>query len=186
VVQEAGSLIVRWTVCLLLALVACAKSRNAMEASRVVADTGGYSFKLLIKQPSQQRYEALMVSREGRVGYAGGMAAMEGLKPAYERALTPDEADAFRAAILACPWTEAKPDDRGPYKAEPITEVRIGMPSGIERTFTLRGEQPEVDKWVKLLKPWVKDRHKSELDLLPKATEPPKVEGAEQLKPQPD
>lgn len=168
----------RWIACVVVALAACAKNRDALEASRVVADTGGYSFKLLIKQPSQQRYEALTVSREGRVGYAGGMAAMEGLKPSYERSLTPDEADAFRAAILACPWTEAKPDERGPEKAEPITEVRIGMPSGIERTFTLRGEQPEVDAWVKLLKPWVKDRHKSELDILPKATEPPKVKGA--------
>lgn len=175
----------RWIAGLTLVLVACAKNPGALEASRVVADTGGYSFKLLIKQPSQQRYEALQVSREGRVGYAGGMAAMEGMKPTYERALTLDEADAFRAAILACPWTEAKPDDRGPDKAEPITDVTIGMPSGIERKFTLRGEQPAVDAWLKLLKPWVKDRHKSELDILPKATEPPKVEGAGGAPPQP-
>jgi len=176
----------RWIALLVVALAACAKDRNALEASRVVADTGGYALKLQIKRPSEQRYETLQVSREGRVGYAGGAAAMQNLKPTFERDLTADEADAFRAAILACPWTEAKPDDRGPDKAEPITEVTLGLPSGIERRFTLRGEQLQVDAWVALLKPWVKNRHKPELDMLPKATEPPKVQGGSEASPQPD
>jgi len=67
----------RWIALLVVALAACAKDRNALEASRVVADTGGYALKLQIKRPSEQRYETLQVSREGRVGYAGGAAAMQ-------------------------------------------------------------------------------------------------------------
>jgi hypothetical protein len=170
----------------LLLLAACSGKGDGLDASRVVADTGDYSLKLQMKWPKEQRFETLQVSRQGRVGYAGGAEARDGLKLTFERDLTADEADAFRAAMAACPWSEAKPDDRGPDKAEPITEVSLGLPSGIERRFTLRGPQPEVDTWVRLLKPWVKDRHKRELDMLPRATEPPKVEGAEQLRPQPD
>jgi hypothetical protein len=164
----------RRALCVALLLAGCVADGDAGEASRVVADTGGYAIRLQVRTPSEQRCETLEVSREGRVGYAGGMASLEGLKPTWERALTADEADAFRAAIKACPWTEARPDGRGPEKAEPITEVTLRLPSGIERRFTLRGPQPEVDTWIRLLKPWVKDRHKNELDLLPKATEPPK------------
>ena len=140
-----------------------------------VADTGGHSLRLRVQHPSEQRYELFQVSREGRIGWAGGMDAMEATtKISFERDLTADEAQAFRDAMAKCAWAEAKPDDRGPDKAEPITAVAIGLPNGVERTFTLRGDQPEVNAWLKLLKPWAASRHKRHLERLPEATEPPK------------
>lgn len=159
------------------ALVGCAaKGGDAAAINAPVADTGGYALRLRVQRPSDQKYELFQVSRQGRVGWAGGMDAMEATtKVTYERDLTPDEAKAFRDAIAKCPWIEAKPDDRGPDKAEPITIVALGLPNGAERAFTLRGDQPEVNVWVKLMKPWAAGRHKRDLDRLPEATEVPKV-----------
>lgn len=160
-----------------IALVGCAaKGGDAAAINAPVADTDGYALRLRVQRPSEQKYELYQVTRQGRVGWAGGMDAMEATtKVTFERDLTPDEAKAFREAMAKCPWVEAKPDDRGPEKAEPITMVTLGLPNGAERTFTLRGDQPEVTAWVKLLKPWAAGRHKRDLDRLPEATEPPKV-----------
>lgn len=158
-------------------LVGCAAKGGGAEAINApVADTGGYAIRLRVQRPSEQRYELYEVTRQGRVGWAGGMDAMEATtKVTFERDLTPDEAKAFRDAIAKCAWVEAKPDDRGPEKAEPITMVALGLPNGVERTFTLRGDQPEVNAWLKLLKPWASGRHKRDLDRLPEPTEPPKA-----------
>jgi len=167
------------------AAVGCAaKGGDAAAINAPVADTGGYALRLRVQRPSEQKYELYQVTRQGRVGWAGGMDAMEAAtKVTFERDLTSDEAKAFRDAIAKCPWVEAKPDDRGPEKAEPITMVTLGLPNGAERTFTLRGDQPEVNAWLKLLKPWAAGRHKRDLDRLPEATEPPKVKVGESPNP---
>lgn len=182
-VREARHLTRRWVVaCAVVALAAvggCASSGDSGVAA-VVADTGGYALRLRVQQPSEQRYELLQVTRQGRVGWAGGQDAMEATtKVTFERDLTTEEAEAFREAMAKSPWVEAKPEDRGPERAEPITAVAVGLPGGIERTFTLRGDQPEVNAWVKRMKPWVAVRHKRTLDRLPEATEPPKVPSSE-------
>ena len=161
------------------------KQGDAVAVNAPVADTGGYAIRLRVQRPSEQKYELYEVTRKGRVGWAGGMDAMEATtKVTFERDLTPDEAKAFRDMIAKCPWVEAKPDERGPEKAEPITIVALGLPSGTDRTFTLRGDQPEVNAWLKLLKPWAASRHKRDLDRLPEATEVPKGKAAEQAKPE--
>ena len=140
----------------------------------MVADTGGYSMRIRVTRPKEQKYELYEVTRTGRAGFSGGADAMLERVPAYLTDLPPDVAERFRDEISKCPWTQAKPEDRGPEGTEPITFVTIGLPDGPERKFTLFGPQPQVDVFVKLIEPVVRRRHDPFLDRLPEATEVPK------------
>jgi len=65
-----------------------------------------------------------------------------------------------------------------PDGGELIGNIAFGPLHGPARNFTLHGEQPQVDAFVTMIKPWVGDRHGRLLDKLPEATEPPKVKPA--------
>ena len=174
-VQEAWSVITRvLTMAAALCLAACAVDKEALEKNRVVADTGGYALRLIVRKPSTIQAELFEVNRQGKAGYAGGQSAIEGAVT-FQRDLSEADAIKFRAAISECSWVvDGKPKDLGPEKAEPISIVSVTLPSGIIREFTLHGEQPQVDAFVTMIKPWVGDRHGRLLDKLPEATEPPK------------
>ncbi|MGA1266451.1 MAG: hypothetical protein ACO32J_04655 [Phycisphaerales bacterium] len=159
----------------------CAASAAEAARHRMVSDTGGYALRLQIKRPRTNQFELYEVDRQGYACHAGGQAALDG-EVKYRRPLSPQGAQAFRDAMTECPWVQGKPDDRGPDKAEPITEVTLRLPGGTERSFRLRGEQPQVEAFLKILRPEVADRHKPILDRLPEATEGPKP-AAEQAKP---
>lgn len=177
-VQEARRLIAAIACA---ALAACAVDGELPASQRAVADTGGWSLRLVIRRPSRTQYELYEVDRLGYAGYGGGMDALNG-EVKHRFPLTPEAAQRYREAIAQCPWTEAKPEDLGPRNEEPITDVSILARGGVERKFTLRGEQPEVRKFVEILKPVVAKRHERILDQLPRASEGPKP-AAEQAKP---
>jgi len=159
----------------------CATNDAAAARHRMVSDTGGYALRLQIKRPSTNQFELYEVDRQGYACHAGGQAALDG-EVKYRRPLSPQAAQAFRDAMADCPWVRGKPDERGPDKAEPITEVTLRIPGGTERSFRLRGEQPQVEAFLKILRPEVADRHKPILDRLPEATEGPNP-AAEQARP---
>lgn len=184
-VQEAWSVIARTTIVAVAAcVVACASDPKALERDRVAADTGGYALRLVIRRPSTLQAELYEVDRTGKAGFGGGPAALEG-RVTWQRDLTEADAIQFRSAMSQCPWVvEGRPDDRGPDKAEPVTTVSVTMPGGLVREFTLRGDQPQVQSFVNMIKPWVADRHRRLLDKLPEATEPPKPKPAATEAPQ--
>jgi len=158
----------------LAGLVCCASHREAAEANRVVADTGGYGLRLIVKRKSTQQYEMFEISRLGKAGYSGGMAAVNG-EPTYHMVAPPEAIEKFRAALEKCDWVAEKPSDRGPENVEPVTDVTLRLPSGRERMFVLHGPQPQVDIFIEIIKPLFANRHKGMLDRLPESTEPPKV-----------
>ena len=161
----------------------CRAAAGKADANRVVADTGGYSLRILMKRPKEQRYELYEVNRQGRAGFSGGAEALTDRLPEFMTDLPPQVAERFRAEIASCPWTESKPEDRGAEGLEPITVVTLGLPNGFDRRFTLHGPQPQVDVFVKLIEPVVRKRHDPYLDRLPEATEVPKVKDFESSMP---
>ena len=157
-----------------LAVGACRSKPGQVDPDRVVADTGGYALRLVVKRPKELKFELYEVTRKGRAGFCGGEAARDERQPTFMTELPPDVAESFRQELARCPWTEAKPEDRGPEGTEPVTVVTLGLPNGIDRKFTLFGPQPQVDVFVRLLEPVVRKRHDPFLDRLPEATEPPR------------
>ena len=177
-VQEARRLI---GLLACVALVACAADRASAPTQRVVADNGGWSLRMVIRKPSTSQYELYEVDYRGYAGYAGGMDAVNG-EVKHRFPLTPEAAEKYRHAMAECPWTQAKPEDLGPKGEEPLTDVSLQARGGVERKFTLRGPQPQVDVFVAILKPVLAQRHERVLDKLPRATEGPRP-ATEQVKP---
>jgi hypothetical protein len=177
-VQEARRLI-QMVACVVL--VACAADRAVPASERTVADNGGWSLRLVIRRPSTRQYELYDVDLRGYAGYAGGMDAMNG-EVKHRFPLTPEAATKYRQAMTESPWTQAKPEDLGPANEEPLTDVTIQARGGVERKFTLRGPQPEVERFVAILRPVLAQRHDRVLDKVPRATEGPRPAG-EQAKP---
>lgn len=166
-----------FVVTVLVALIhpGCRSKPGQADPDRVVADTGGYSLRVIVKRPKELKYELYEVTRQGRAGFCGGEDAKEERRPTFLTDLPPDVAEQFRMELTKCPWTESKPQDRGPEGSEPITVVTLGLPNGIDRRFTLFGPQPQADIFVRLIEPVVRKRHDPFLDRLPEATEPPKA-----------
>ncbi|NBX24494.1 MAG: hypothetical protein EBQ99_00335 [Planctomycetes bacterium] len=117
----------------------------------------------------------------GYAGYAGGLDAMNG-EVKHRFPMTPEVAKQYREAMAQCPWTQGKPEDLGPGHDEPLTDVSLQAVGGVERRFTLRGPQPEADRFVAILKPVLAQRHDRVLDKAPRATDGPRP-AAEQAKP---
>ncbi len=151
----------------------CTVDATELERHRVVADTGGFSLRVIISRASTMQHELFQVSRQGNAGYSGGMAAVNG-EVTFQQELPETVAIQFREFMGRCPWVQGKPSDCGPDKAEPVTTVTVRLPSGIERVFTLRGEQPLVDEFVQLIRPLFVNRHERLLNKLPEGSEPPK------------
>lgn len=177
-VQEARRLILL-VACAVLA--ACAADRAVPAAQRTVADNGGWSLRLVIRRPSTRQYELYEVDARGYAGYAGGLDAMNG-EVKHRFPMTPEVAKQYREAMAQCPWTQGKPEDLGPGHDEPLTDVSLQAVGGVERRFTLRGPQPEADRFVAILKPVLAQRHDRVLDKAPRATDGPRP-AAEQAKP---
>jgi hypothetical protein len=169
-VQEARRLIV---VAVSALLVACTSGRGGAEAQRAVADNGGWSLRLVMRRPSTGQCELFAVDRQGYACYSGGLDALNGeVKHRYP--LTPEAAERYRDAMARCSWTAGTPEDLGPKGEEPLTDVTLQPRGGSERTFTLRGPQPQVDAFIAVLKPVVARRHDRVLDALPRATDGPR------------
>ena len=151
-------------------LQSCSSSNLAMDTSPVA----GWRFQITVKFPSQQRYELFRITPTGEIQYGGGMSAMNDYTT-WETALTPEQAKEFIDLMNSLSWIQNVPKETGDDKTEPVIVVKYQQRGGTERYFAIRGNTPESDKVIAIMKGFTQQRFQAILKKLPEATEKPRT-----------
>jgi hypothetical protein len=136
---------------------------GSSDSARIASPTGGTDFTMAVRDETGAE-EYFEIDRKGLLGWGGGTAARL-TKVTFTTQLTDEELQQFREMLRAADWFRTKPVSTN-KPPEFQYRVMINSPES-RRTFTIKGDHPDLVPIRALLSEAARRRLKQDLNRLP-------------------